>query len=108
MRTDGFFRNRSVPIQVEYYELDGYAVLTLDFAGLRAERRKPIMRHFLAFLAFTILAALSPGQAGMLTVTGNLGEVVVPDSAALVPATGLTVEAWFYFNQAAPGGVNAP
>lgn len=56
--------------------------------------------------AFGQSLGVIPSQ--MLTVTGNAGHVSVPDSPDLVPSTGYTVEAWFYFDPAAPGGPNSP
>src|SRR5687768_9356471 len=72
---------------------------------MNAPRRTP---GLLAASACLVLTAVGFGQAGMLTTTGAAAEVLVPDSAALVPSTGYTVEAWFYFDPAAPGGTSHP
>jgi Concanavalin A-like lectin/glucanases superfamily/IPT/TIG domain len=75
---------------------------------MKAPPRIPVTTGLLAASACVVLTAVGFGQAGMLTTIGAAAEVLVPDSAALVPSTGYTIEAWFYFNPAAPGGTSHP
>jgi Concanavalin A-like lectin/glucanases superfamily/IPT/TIG domain len=65
-------------------------------------------------LRISIMAAMASltlpilGQDGMLGLTTINSFVSVPSAPALTPQTGLTVEAWFYINPAAPGGNDNP
>jgi hypothetical protein len=87
------------------------AVCTIQLNRLETVMRRPFIPPapvILAAVAFALLTEAAAAQAGMLTTTGNAGEVQVPDSPALVPANGYTIEAWFYYNPQAPGGPSNP
>jgi Concanavalin A-like lectin/glucanases superfamily/IPT/TIG domain len=65
----------------------------------------------LCTIGFCLLSVVFASRAqgpGMLDFTSENGYVVVPHSPALVPQTGLTVEAWAYRDPTAPGGGNRP
>lgn len=54
-----------------------------------------------------LVAAVLSAQNQALSLPGTGGAVVVPNDAALVPTTGLTVEAWIYFDPPATGIPNS-
>jgi hypothetical protein len=65
----------------------------------------------LCTIGVCLLSVVSASRAqgpGMLDFTSEVGYVQVPHSPALVPQTGLTVEAWAYYDPTAPGGWNRP
>lgn len=63
----------------------------------------PLFRLALCAIALQV----AHGQSQMLTFPSPVGKVTVPHDAALVPQQ-LTVESWFYYDPAAPGGGNHP
>src|SRR5712672_1181021 len=62
--------------------------------------RRPTMRSILATTALVSFAALGTTQnQGIQLVAGIDGAVEVPFDPAMVPPTGLTVEAWITFDE---------
>ena len=64
------------------------------------------MKHVITrtLAALGVLAASARAQDGMLYLPNTSSYVNVASTADLMPQSGLTVEAWFYFDPTAPGG----
>ena len=64
------------------------------------------MKRILVSLLIAIAASANPvrAQDGMLSFPNDNAYVNVPSTPDLMPQSGLTVESWFYFDPAAPGG----
>jgi Concanavalin A-like lectin/glucanases superfamily len=67
---------------------------------------RPRLPGCLAFLV--AMSGYSFSQSGMLTFTNTSSAVTVPNAADLTPPSGLTVEAWIFFDPNALGGFGTP